>query len=148
MNIKNLVGPIYVINLDERTDRWAECEIEFRKLDIDINEVNRFSAIRAGIHGLIGCAFSHAQALSRFLIESNAPHCMILEDDFHIIPDAASLYNGIDNFMTKEKKWDVLLLSGNEITAIPCEDPGYVNVVPGVRHFRPVFAQVEGVCPI
>ena len=35
---------IYCINLDERTDRWKHCLIEFKKLGIS-DRVIRFSAI-------------------------------------------------------------------------------------------------------
>ena len=41
-----LVGPTYVINLDNRTDRWQECSQEMQTFGSDLSQVLRFSAVR------------------------------------------------------------------------------------------------------
>ena len=89
---------IYCINLDERTDRWKHCLIEFEKLGIS-DRVIRFSAIKPThderwdrwttwgnpkkypLIGAVGCAESH-KAIIELAKENNLNNVLVLEDDF------------------------------------------------------------------
>lgn len=79
---------VYIINLDSRKDRWLSATQQFNSLNLEAirisaqdstllqNNENPFLA-----DGVFAIWRSHQQALSRFL-ETDASHCMILEDDF------------------------------------------------------------------
>lgn len=89
---------IYCINLDERTDRWKHCLVEFEKLGIS-DRVIRFSAIKPThderwnrwttwgnskkypLIGAVGCAESH-KAIIELAKENNLNNVLVLEDDF------------------------------------------------------------------
>jgi GR25 family glycosyltransferase involved in LPS biosynthesis len=89
---------IYCINLDERTDRWEHCLVEFEKLGIS-DRVIRFSAIKPKhderwnrctkwgnrwkypLVGAVGCAESH-KAIIELAKENNLNNVLVLEDDF------------------------------------------------------------------
>lgn len=72
--------PTLVINLRERTDRWAKTSEVLEAFGI---EATRFEACRRPI-GLAGCAESHAQLL-REQLTAKVPAVLVLEDDivFH-----------------------------------------------------------------
>lgn len=128
-SLHDLFGPVYVINLDERQDRWAECQEELRQLGTDPGQLQRFSAYRSAVHGSVGCALSHANVLMRFLTETQAPHCLVLEDDFRFVRSLAEVASDARAFMAARSAWDVLLLSGNAVLSVVTENPAFHKVV-------------------
>jgi glycosyl transferase family 25 len=125
---RSLVGPIYVINLSHRTDRWRECCLEFSENDINQDEVVRFEAVPSNIHGSIGCAYSHAAVLMRFLLESDEPHCLVLEDDFKFILPMDHVVREIESVILSSDVWDALLLAGNMVFSFETRNPSIVRV--------------------
>ena len=121
------VDKIFVINLDNRTDRWGQCLKEFKKHDITNYE--RVSAetydpdyiamyqflqkIRMRGHkyncGSIGCKKSHIKIL-KLALERNYKSILILEDDFEIT---------IIDYVSPTFKWDMMYLSSNHKS--PCK---------------------------
>jgi GR25 family glycosyltransferase involved in LPS biosynthesis len=78
----------YVINLEERTDRWEQVVAQQKKLGIEIQRVpatNRFEVSRKQSRYLessvAAIALSHVKAIRLFL-ETPDAYCMVLEDDF------------------------------------------------------------------
>ena len=128
MKFDNLFKYISVINLDSRKDRWEECCIEFGRIGSNMEGVKRLSAIQTEPHGAIGCGFSHALALMHFLIESNEPYCLILEDDFSFKNEIHEVLESVKSFLQNEN-WSTLLLSGNEVKTITCESDIYLRVL-------------------
>jgi len=129
MNFSDIIKSVYVINLDNRNDRWQECCSEFEFLNIPINLINRFSAIPNDFHGIIGCGFSHASVLLDFLISSDSPHCLILEDDFKFQISLESTLESVNLIITNEPEWKVILLSGNKVITLPSMSAHYFNVL-------------------
>lgn len=127
--LHDLLGPLYVINLDDRQDRWAECQEELRALGTDPAQLQRFSAYRSALHGSVGCALSHANVLMRFLSESDAPHCLVLEDDFRFVRSLDEVTADVRAFLASPRAWDVLLLSGNAVLSVVTENPAFHRVV-------------------
>ena len=82
---------MYVINLEQRTDRWGSVESESLKNKL---ELTRVDAVVAGSINASECIYmppgvvatwkSHQAAFREFLSTSD-PFCLILEDDF-VIP--------------------------------------------------------------
>lgn len=127
--LDQIFNDIFIINLDERTDRWLECCNELIKIGSSDSRVTRVSAIRTNLHGAIGCSFSHATALTRFLIESDSEYCVVFEDDFLFNIDSASVLDLVCNFLKNEMDWDVLLLSGNDVKSITTKSNQYFSVL-------------------
>jgi GR25 family glycosyltransferase involved in LPS biosynthesis len=120
----------FVISLDHRIDRRDECSREFEKLSGALLW-EFFSAKHTPHQGLIGCALSHAMALSSYLFASDNEYVMILEDDFQII-DEMFMISELPE-LSKFPNWDVFLLGHN--VAIPIESTPFSGT------FRVINAQ-------
>ena len=73
-----MVDIVYVINLDDRVDRYDGFMIDIEKVGLT-SKVERVSAIKHDI-GIIGCGKSHILTLEKFL-ESGKETALICEDD-------------------------------------------------------------------
>lgn len=89
-------SPVYVINLDDQTDRSSYIEAHFKYWGV--SGYQRVSAYDGREHSLteiihgeylehmssseVGCVTSHLKALKTFVSETNAPYAIICEDDF------------------------------------------------------------------
>ena len=81
----------YVINLFDRTDRWAQVESQKSRLGIEIIRVDAVSISsdlmqteKFAAPGVAATWKSHQKAMAKFL-ESNNDYCLILEDDFKVL---------------------------------------------------------------
>lgn len=132
MNYFNQVfDKIYVINLDNRTDRWEQCIKQFKKYNI-IN-YERFSAIKPDLKdyepkmynnvkwkkyknnkkyqiGVLGCKLSHLNIIKKAK-KNKFKNVMIFEDDFLLCE------NFIDIFKREYEKippdWEMLYVGHN-----------------------------------
>jgi GR25 family glycosyltransferase involved in LPS biosynthesis len=116
--LNDFFSKIYCINLDRRTDRYAECLIEFKKMNI---EVERFSGVdgkainvgvgwnigrTVGAHGLL---LTHIKIIEE-AIKNEYNNILILEDDVKFIDN---FYEKFDNKITElPNDWDLLYLGG------------------------------------
>jgi len=113
---------IYCVNLDKRTDRWDECEKEFKKHDL---KVERFSAFDGTIveiansplnDGQTGCALSHLEIIE-ICKSKEYSNCLILEDDIQFDEE---LNNKLPNIMEQvPDNWDMLYFGGNHAANNP-----------------------------
>ena len=93
--------PIIVINLDHRTDRWAETTAAFPGMSLE-----RFSAIKEP-RGADGCRKSHLVVV-RIAKERNYPWVAIMEDDCTPYPHFQHEYNSILPLLWKHRsEWDI-----------------------------------------
>ena len=115
----------YLINLPKRVDRKNEALLEIQQLQLNPELVRLVEAQYSPRNGVIGCAASHAFALSKFLFESDGPWCLVLEDDF-FVKDKNDFKLKLEPLLTGEQSWDVLLLASN--VAVPTESTSHPNV--------------------
>lgn len=108
--------PIYVINLRHRADRKKSLLSHLSEIGVDSGHIRWVEAQRTLRNGAIGCAASHAFALSRFLFESDAPFCWIIEDDFRM--NDKDRISEIGSIILRHEEWDVVLLASNVAYAI------------------------------
>jgi GR25 family glycosyltransferase involved in LPS biosynthesis len=107
-NIKDIKN-IFYINLDSRPDRKSHFESEMQKLHLN---ATHFNAIKH-FCGAIGCSMSHL-ALLKFAKKHELDHIMIMEDDITFLnPDI--FINSINNFLSSNINFDVLLIAGNNM---------------------------------
>jgi GR25 family glycosyltransferase involved in LPS biosynthesis len=109
-NIKDIKN-IFYINLDYRCDRRNHFETEIKKLDLDV-VANRFNAIKHAC-GAVGCSMSHL-ALLKYAKHHNLDHVLIMEDDIMFL-NPEIFTNSINNFLSSDTDFDVLLISGNNM---------------------------------
>jgi GR25 family glycosyltransferase involved in LPS biosynthesis len=101
---------IYCINLDYRTDRWANAQIEFSKAGI-LDKVKRFSAIKHD-DGRVGVIKSNLEIL-KIAKEKKLKNVLIFEDDVKFIYDNPNeiLQMSIDQI--KGINWHLFYLGAN-----------------------------------
>lgn len=90
------------LNLDRRSDRWAESVEEFLQLDI---EVERIPAITHP-HGPYGCSLSHLTAIRKY---QGLDNLLIFEDDLCLKGDVSYLAAACRELPAD---WEVLYLGG------------------------------------
>lgn len=106
----------YYINLDRRVDRREQVEKEISGLCLNPALIRRVTAQYTPSNGAIGCANSHAFALSRFLFETDGEYCLVVEDDFECL-DGALFKKSVTALLSSHLDWDVVLLASN--VAVP-----------------------------
>ncbi len=115
----------FIIGLKNRLDRRQHVESQLRKISLNA-ELVRFQEARfTPRNGAIGCALSHAYALSRFMFESNSEYCLIFEDDFEIL-NSSTFQQSVSDVLSKFDGWDVLMLASN--VAVPISGAVHPNI--------------------
>ncbi len=113
---------VYYINLETRTDRKEHVEKQLRSVGL---EATRFNAIPHEF-GAIGCSMSHLELL-RMAKRKQLDHILIVEDDILFLnPDV--FQSSLARFLGSERKFDVLMLAGNNMGPFRVEDDTCVQV--------------------
>ena len=95
----------YVINLDERTDRWNKIQETFKNRPFNIE---RISAVKNEI-GLLGCTMSFVKAVEKAK-ENNLPYILIMEDDCKPKDNFDTLWPTIKDWLEKNMdKWEIFI---------------------------------------
>jgi glycosyl transferase family 25 len=105
----NDIKHIYYINLESRSDRKSKFEDEIKKINI---QATRFNAIKNKI-GALGCSLSHLNLLKLAKL-NNLDHILIMEDDI-VFMKPEIFINSLNNFLSSEINFDVLLIAGNNM---------------------------------
>jgi GR25 family glycosyltransferase involved in LPS biosynthesis len=112
----------FIINLDERKDRWIHISEEIRKLGID--KPTRFSGIRTS-PGIVGCGKSHLACLE-IARDHDWDYVTIFEDDACFL-DPGLLMTQIKDIM-KDQNFDVLLCGYNAFQPHFLESHNFIQV--------------------
>ena len=125
--------PVFVINLDRRTDRWAAISDQLDRLGIKPRRVEALDGVHAtgddfepfvNLDGWArrrhldlasaACIVSHRFALVRFLAETDASAALILEDDVKLASDLPAFLTAAELALsgTRLLKLDVALDAG------------------------------------
>lgn len=117
---------IFLINLDERTDRLQESLQEFRKFNIQLNNFYRFPAFKFNIKhpmaGRAGCFSSH-RAILQLAKDEMLRNVLVLEDDFCFVTDPIPTLIKCINFLS-QNPWHLFYLgqtTTSEIVQKPLE---------------------------
>ena len=95
----------YVINLDNRNDRWESTQKYFKDSFIDLE---RISAIR-NENGHLGCGMS-IQKVIKMAKDNNMKSILIMEDDCKPSDDFNKSWPLIKNWLdTNKDKWDIFI---------------------------------------
>ena len=120
-NISDIQHAFY-INLDSRPDRKEFVEAQLKTIGI---EATRFNAIKLK-NGAIGCSMSHLKCLE--IAKANKwNHVLIVEDDIHFL-NPELFVNQFNNFLSKHKNFDVILIAGNNVPPYTTIDDTCVQV--------------------
>lgn len=112
-NIFSYFDKIYCINLEERKDRWTNCQKQFIDLDI-CRKVERFNAVKfkdsalsSKANSQIGCTLSHYEIMKE-VKKKNYSRVLVLEDDFLFTKSLEYLNIKLHKSICElPKKWDL-----------------------------------------
>lgn len=108
MLVKSIEHVLY-INLKERDDRKKHVESQLNSLNL---VYHRFDACKVK-NPAIGCSLSHFKCIE--LAKKNKwSHVMIVEDDIQFL-DPSLFSVQLNQFLSSDLEWDVLLIAGNNI---------------------------------
>jgi len=116
-----MIEKIFIINLDERIDRWKDVTKELEESKVPFYLVERFPAIRH-CPGYMGCTMSHIACL-KLAKENGYKSVLILEDDFNFYREHyENFYSILEKLDHVEFDWDVIFFSANVMRQVPFND--------------------------
>ncbi len=101
MSKNELIGGIFYINLDHRTDRKAEIEGEFERMDL--KGAQRIPGIPTD-PGYLGCGLAHEAAVKA---GRGLKNVLILEDDFTFLMKPDEFWSSLEEIM--KEPYDVIM---------------------------------------
>jgi hypothetical protein len=118
MSFKDYFDITYCINLDKRTDRWEQAQVEFKKIGIS---VRRVSAIDGSLYpeyaglkpGANGCRLSHLKVLN-MAIKNQYDKIFIAEDDIIFDDNFNEKFESLEEQIPND--WDLIYLCANPHT--------------------------------
>jgi hypothetical protein len=104
------VGIIYILNLEERVDRYYETLNTLADVQAPLHRVHHYKAKVDGQPPYVGATQNHVDVMNHFK-ESPYEHCLILEDDFTFISHTSHVWACIQEYFEKDYDADICFLS-------------------------------------
>ncbi len=123
---------IYCINLDRRPDRWAECQLEFEKINLNVERVSAIDGRKIKNNtrlknGALALTLTVYDIITE-AIEKKYNKILILEDDIEFTEDI-KVFN--EEISSLPSNWDLLYFGGNHNIHAGSSQPVKVN-----EHFK------------
>lgn len=121
------IGIIYILNLEERGDRYQEILAELCRLKAPLHRIHHYKVKKETVTGdkwldaHASCAKNHGNMTEHFL---NGPHqhCLILEDDVTFTSDVDGNLQRLKLFFDRKYDYDVCLLNSSKYHRIKEHD--------------------------
>lgn len=104
------VGCIYILNLEERVDRYYETLLTLASVGAPLHRVHHYKATRDGLPPYVGATKNHVDVL-RHMCASSAAHALILEDDFVFLDDRETVWATLSNLWTADPSYTLCFAS-------------------------------------
>ena len=103
------VDIIYILNLEERVDRYYETLLSLASVRAPLHRVHHYKAKKDGLPPYVGATKNHVDVAEHFHA-SGLSTCLILEDDIQFI-DYPSVKSSLASFSSKPREYDICFLS-------------------------------------
>lgn len=103
------VDVIYILNLEERVDRYYETLTTLASVHAPLHRVHHYKAKKDGLPPYVGATKNHVDVAEHFCA-SGLGTALVLEDDIQFI-DHSSVRTALASFVTKPRDYDVCFLS-------------------------------------
>jgi GR25 family glycosyltransferase involved in LPS biosynthesis len=107
MDILKYFDKVYCINLDERTDRWEQAQVEFDKIGIR-DVVERWPGVKH-TDGNLGCTLSH-KTIIEHCKKQGLNNVLIFEDDVLFVNDDVDKLEKAFNELEELGNWDLFYI--------------------------------------
>jgi hypothetical protein len=104
------IGVIYILNLEERVDRYYETLLALVAVRAPIHRVYHYKVQKDGLPPYMGATKNHVDVIDHFC-KSGHQHCLILEDDFLFINDMDCVRKSLQDFFAKPREYTLCFLS-------------------------------------
>jgi glycosyl transferase family 25 len=107
------VDQIYILNLEERQDRFVDTCLELARLRAPLDRVVHYKAKKDGRSPYYGATKNHVDAVEMFQ-GSVARTCLILEDDFCFTGSVQTIKNTLAAFWAANYDYHICFLSASK----------------------------------
>ena len=110
----NNLDKIYILNLEEREDRYIETMCELCKVDAPLNKVFHYKAKKTPGDGgpYVGATQNHIDVMNDIVNEGYI-NSLILEDDIVFSPNISQIKKDITEFFDSDYLYDICFLSAS-----------------------------------
>jgi hypothetical protein len=115
----NNIDVIYILNLEERGDRYLEILVELCKMGCPLQKIYHYKAKKEivttdkEVDTYIGAAKNHINVIEHF-INNNYNHCLILEDDITFTNNIEEHQTNLNLFFERKYDFDVCFISSSK----------------------------------
>ena len=104
------IQTIYILNLEERLDRYYETLLTLASMHAPLHRVKRYIAKKDGLPPYMGATKNHVDVITEFCDEKKE-HCLILEDDFLFIDNRDHIWKSLTELWSTPRSYDICFLS-------------------------------------
>lgn len=110
------VSTIYILNLEERADRYYNILVELCRVHAPLDRVYHYKAQKTTYTGnkqqdiYIGASNNHLEVTQHF-IKSGNETCLVLEDDITFISDVSAVWKSIVTFLATPSPYDICFIA-------------------------------------
>jgi len=119
------IDRIYILNLEERVDRWAATLAELASMGAPLNRIYHYKAKKAEIATKLeiyaGATKNHVDCVKNF-VDSGLGCCLVLEDDFQFCSDISKNKVILAEFMKRKYNYDICMISYSKMGPIEPKD--------------------------
>lgn len=107
------VGVIYILNLEERVDRYYETLLSLASVRAPLHRIHHYKATRDGLPPYVGATKNHVDVVDHFC-KSGLKNCLILEDDILFI-DRPAVHSALQKFFSVPRNHTICFLALSKI---------------------------------
>ena len=108
------VDIIYILNLEERVDRYYETLCSLARVAAPLHKVHHYRAKKDGLPPYAGATKNHTDVMEHFNASGHKT-CLILEDDIVFTDDTSRVHNSITEFFKRAYEYSICFLAVSRI---------------------------------
>lgn len=105
------VGVIYILNLEERVDRYYDTLLALAAVQAPLHRVHHYRAKKDGLPPYVGATKNHVDVMQHFCHHSDAGVCLILEDDFVFVDNKVQVWSSLQRLWDNPIPYNICFLS-------------------------------------
>jgi hypothetical protein len=105
------VGILYVLNLEERVDRYYDTLLALAAVKAPLHRVCHYKAKKDGLPAYVGATKNHVDTLRHFCGSTSANIGLVLADDFVFIDDKELVWSSLSALWKENITYNLCLLS-------------------------------------